>query len=362
MPDNLKKEKICTNCILPGVFPGVSFNADGACNHCQKFNGKREKLLDDKKRYKQKFVDLLDHQIYPSRNHAGRAQHRSYDVLMAYSGGKDSTYTMSLLKQRYQLRILAVTFDNAFLSDAARMNIKNVTDRLSIDHIYFKPGWEILKKIFSAAAKREFYAKKTLERASTICTSCMGIVKSICLKTAIEMDIPMIGYGWSPGQAPLESSLMKNNPSFIRSAQQAVMKPLREIIGSEIDAYCLDETHYAAAEKFPYNIHPMAWEFYHEGTVIEEIQEIGWAVPKDTDSNSTNCLLNAFANDVHMKRYGFHPSVWEIANMVREGIMTRDEGYRKIYAEQRAPFIKAAKEKLEVDPGGGVQLNGIRRL
>jgi len=48
--------------------------------------------------------------------------------------------------------------------------------------------------------------------------------------------------------------------------------------------------------------------------------------PSDTDANSSNCTVNAFANQIHKDRYGFHPYVWEIANMVRSGAMTRDEG------------------------------------
>lgn len=338
--------RICTSCILPEAFPGVSFNAAGVCNHCQRFDGKAEKLLGEKKACKRKFHELLSQQVNKSRTHSGPAARRAYDVLMAYSGGKDSTYTMSLLKNKYRLRILAVTIDNGFLSETARVNIRTVTDKLGIDHICYKPGWKNLKKIFSAAAEREFYAKKTLERASTICTSCMGIVKSACLKMAIEMDIPLMGYGWSPGQAPLESAIMKNNPAFVRSAQQAILKPLREIIGQEIEAYFLTDRHYADAERFPFNIHPMAWEFYNESMIVEEIQKLGWKAPHDTDSNSTNCLLNAFANDIHIKKYGFHPYVWEIANMVREGVMTREEGYQKIYADQPLQFIIAAKEKL----------------
>jgi hypothetical protein len=338
--------KLCKQCILPETFPGIRFNAAGICNYCQKFGNNTEKLLDEKKACKRKFDDLLSHQVSQSGDHAGPESRRSYDVLMAYSGGKDSTYTMSLLRNTYRLRILAVTFDNGFLSEAARVNIKTVTDKLGIDHLCFKPGWKILKKIFSAAAEREFYGKKTLERASTICTSCMGIVKAVCIKMAIEMDIPLMAYGWSPGQAPLESAIMKNNPAFVRMAQQAILKPLRETVGHEIEAYFLTERHYSEAEKFPYNIHPMAWEFYDEGMILEEIRKIGWRAPEDTDSNSTNCLLNAFANDIHIKRYGFHPYVWEIANMVREGVMTREEGHQKIYADQPPQFINAAKEKL----------------
>lgn len=352
-PNQPSQLRICTNCILPETFPGISFNNKGVCNHCQKFDGKGLKLLEDKKKYKQKFHDLLDQLVNQSTNQPNKlisqsTNQRSYDILMAYSGGKDSTYTMSLFKNKYRLRVLAVSFDNGFISQRAVTNIKNATDTLDIDHIFFKPKWEILKKVFSAGSEQEIYSKKSLERASTICTSCMGLVKSICLKMAIELDIPMIGYGWSPGQAPVQSSIMKTNPSLIRMAQQAILNPLKETVGDEINTYFLHEKHYSDPEKFPYNIHPMAWEFYDEEMIMNEIQKFGWVAPKDTDSNSSNCLLNAFANYVHIKRYGFHPYVWEIANMVREGVMKREEGYKKIYSEQPAYLIKISKEKLKI--------------
>ncbi len=333
--------KICTQCILPDTFPGISFNADGLCSHCQKFDGKKTRLQEEKMKYKQKFMDLL--QEVKASNH-----HRSHDVLMAYSGGKDSTYTMSLLRNKYHLRILALSLDNGFVSPAAVRNIQNVTDSLGVDHVFFKPRWDLLKKIFSTASEQELYSKKTLERASTICTSCIGLVKSTCLKMAVEQNIPMIGFGWSPGQAPVESSIMKNNPALVRMAQQAILNPLRAVVGDEIAGYFLQEHHYAMPERFPYNVHPMAWEFYNEEMILKDIQQYGWTAPKDTDSNSSNCLLNAYANDIHVRRYQFHPYVWEIANMVREGVMTREEGYKKIYEEQTSDLIKTAKEKLNV--------------
>lgn len=338
--------KICVSCILPETFPGISFNEEGVCSLCQKFEGRETKLAEDKKTYEQKFLDLLSNLGINSHHSPLTADRHAYDILMAYSGGKDSTYTMSLLKRKYGLKVLALSFDNGFLSETAGANIKNVTEHLGIDHIFFKPKWDVLKKIFSAAAEKELYARKTLERASTICTSCIGLVKSICLKMAIEQNIPMIGFGWSPGQAPVHSSIMKNNPSLIRMAQQAILKPLHDISG-DVDAYFLQEHHYADPARFPYNVHPMAWEFYDEAMIVSDIQKFGWVPPKDTDTNSSNCLLNAYANDIHMKRYRFHPYVWEIANMVREGIMTRIEGYKKIYTEQPSNLIRTAEEKLK---------------
>ena len=107
---------ICNKCILPDTFPGVTFDNDGVCNHCRNFQGV-EVLQGHKKEYEEKFLELVDRY----RNHG------SYDCLIAYSGGKDSTYTLKLLRDRYNLRVLALTIDNGFVSEQAFRNMCNVT-------------------------------------------------------------------------------------------------------------------------------------------------------------------------------------------------------------------------------------------
>ncbi|HEY5997788.1 MAG TPA: hypothetical protein VI078_00605 [bacterium] len=333
--------KICTNCILPETFPGIRFDEQGVCTHCQQFVGRSGKLGEDKAKYALKFAQLLE-----QLGRDGRRERRTHDVLMAFSGGKDSTYTLALLKEKYGLRILAVSYDNGFIAPRAVENIRNVTERLGVDHVLFKPRWDLLRTIFAAAAEEELYSKKTLERASTICTSCIGLVKTACLKMAIEQDIPMIGFGWSPGQAPVQSSIMQTNPALLRMTQQAIVGPLKRVAGEDVGAYFLSEKHFAAPEKFPWNVHPLAWEEYDEGKIFAAIGKLGWQAPRDTDSNSTNCLLNAFANDIHLRRYGFHPYIWEIANMVREGVIPRAEGLRKFEEPVPPEWIRAAREKL----------------
>lgn len=329
--------KICTRCILPETFPGTNFDEHGVCNHCRAFTGV-EVLQEQKREYEEKFLAIVE-------------QHRkfsSHDCIMAYSGGKDSTYTMLLLRKRYNLRVLALTLDNGFISEVSFSNMRKITDNLGVDHIIFKPRFDLLKNIFLAAAREDIYSKKTLERASTICTSCIGIVKSVTLKTAIEKGIMLIGYGWSPGQAPVQSSVIRTNPSLIKATQAALKGPLTKVAGEEVGAYFLDEEHFALKERFPYNVHPLAFLDYNEERIVQEIEALGWQMPDDTDSNSTNCLLNAFANDVHIKRFNFHPYVWEIANMVRTGVMDREEGYTKIYGEQQPGLLKEAHRRLGI--------------
>jgi len=219
---------------------------------------------------------------------------------------------------------------------------------LGVDQITFKPPWKVARDIFSLAAKEDIFPVPTLVRASAICTACIGMVKSIVLKTALELHVPMVAYGWSPGQAPIQSALMKTNPRFIRTSQEAMKNafpfPLRE----KMTTYFIPDSYYDDyKDRFPYNIHPLAFFDYDEHQIVQELKVLGWVPPTDTDTNSTNCLLNAFANQCHIERHQFHPYVWEIANMVRQGVMDRDEGIEKIYSAQNEKLVAYAREKLE---------------
>jgi len=327
--------KICSNCVLPETFPGISFNQNGVCNFCQEFKGK-EHLEKEKVKYKQRFEELLN----KFKNSS------SYDALMAYSGGKDSTYTLCILKENYNLKIMALTFDNGFLSEQALRNIRVVVENLDVDHIFFKPDFSLLKKIFLSGTKEDIFSRKSLDRASTICTSCMGIVKFVTLKLALEKKIPFITYGWSPGQAPLSASIFKNNPSMLKQMQAAIKEPLFKIVGQRINPYFLEEKDFQGNKLFPYNISPLAFLEYDEETIFEKIEKLGWNMPVDTDSNSTNCLLNSFANLVHKDRFGFHPYAFELAKLVREGYLKREEALKRLESVEDKNIVDSVKGKL----------------
>lgn len=327
--------KRCTRCVLPETFPGISFDDTGLCNHCRRHKGQKA-ITASKAKYEQKFRDLLSQEKRTG----------SYDVLVAYSGGKDSTYTLDVLVNIYKLRVLALTFDNTFISVRAEDNIRKVCGALGADLLVVRPNPNMLKKIFKAAADRELYSMKTLERASTICTSCIGIIKSLILRTAIEKEIPFVGFGWSPGQAPVQASVMRTNAQLMQSTQNAIYSPLHTIAGDMINPYFVTEEQFRQPEKFPWNVHPLAFLKYDEDEIIARIGKFGWVQPDDTDPNSSNCLLNAYANQIHRQRYQFHPYVWEIANMVRDEILTRDEGLAKVDPEEDENMVAYSRDRL----------------
>jgi tRNA(Ile)-lysidine synthase TilS/MesJ len=327
--------KICKACVLPETFPGIKFDREGVCNFCLQFKGKKY-VKESKMLYQKKFEGLLKE--YQNK--------KSYDCLMAYSGGKDSTYTLALLRKKYNLKILALTFDHGFIPLETFQNIRNVAENLGIDHMFFKPCFDLMKKIFLTSIQSDIYSKKTLERASTICTSCMGLVKFFSLRTALEKKIPFIVYGWSPGQAPLSSSIFKNNKSLLKSMQKAIFDPLYKIAGEEIRPYFLDQYHFEKDREFPYNISPLTFLEYDENKIFKEVEDLGWKKPKDTDPNSTNCLLNSFANMIHKEKFGFHPYALELANLVREGYLDRQDALNRINTPEDANTVNWVRKKL----------------
>jgi tRNA(Ile)-lysidine synthase TilS/MesJ len=327
--------KVCTRCALPETFPGIRFNEAGVCNLCLEFKGMASEQARHAE-YREKFEALI-------KEYKGTG---TYDALMCYSGGKDSSYTLSVLKEKYGLNVLAVSIDNGFVSNQAFKNIRVVTENLGVDHIFFKPRFDTLAKIFVHCAKTDVYPAKALERASSICTSCMAVVKYSTLRIALEKNIPFIAYGWSPGQAPVTSSIIKNNPRIVKMMQKSLYDPMYQIAGSEISPYFLEERHFKDAYRFPYYVHPLAFLGYSEETVYKNIARFGWKPPDDTDPNSTNCLLNSFANVVHKKRLGFHPYALENANLVREGYLDRETALERLNQQENHEVVAMVREKL----------------
>lgn len=52
------KVKLCSRCVLPETFPGISFDAQGVCNFCRTAKGEQA-LVEEKQVYLQKLKDLI---------------------------------------------------------------------------------------------------------------------------------------------------------------------------------------------------------------------------------------------------------------------------------------------------------------
>ena len=327
---------ICGNCVLPESFPGVVLNDRGICNFCLGLKKKND-LEKKKKNYRDKFEKLLSEHKEKS----------AYAALLSYSGGKDSTYTLSLLKEDYGLNVLAFSVDNGFVPDGTYRNVRTVCEKLGVDHLWLKPSFRMLARIFREGAEKNIYSPAALMRASTICTSCLTIVRFSALRLALEKRIPFLVFGWSPGQLPLSASVLKNNPEIIKAMQAAGLGPLRAVAGDALLPYYIEEELLLEAGRRPfYSISPLAFLDYDEKKIRQRISGLGWEEPAGLDANSTNCLLNSFANVIHENSYGYNPYAFELAALVREGYLRRSEALRKLRQPPDPKTLRWVKKKL----------------
>jgi tRNA(Ile)-lysidine synthase TilS/MesJ len=327
--------KRCTRCILPETFPGIRFDEEGVCQYCRRMPD-AERRATQKARLRARFEELV-RQI---RTRPG------YHCLMSWSGGKDSTYTLWLLRERYGLRVLAFTFDNGFVSPGAFKNMRVVAENLKVDHVIVKPRFDLLRQVFVASTQPGMYPPRALERASGICNSCMALAKGIGLRMVLEKDIPVLTYGWSPGQIPLASAIFRTNAQMLRAMIEAAVVPLEKAADGRIAVYFPEEHHLENTREFPYNVSPLAFLNYDEETALRRIEALAWERPQDTDPNSTNCLLNSFANKVHLEQMGYHPYVMELAGLVREGCMSREEALDRLEVAAVPEVVAAVEVKL----------------
>lgn len=328
--------KRCTVCVLPETFPGITFDSNGVCSVCNKFNEDKA-FIPSEEKLKNRLIQIIDE--CKSKNH-------KYDAVVAYSGGKDSTFLIYTLKKKYNLNLLAVTFDNGFMSESAFANMRNTLNTLNVDHIIIKPRQDLMKKIFSESSNPDIYPTHLTKYGSGICISCIRMVSNMALKVAIEKGIPMVMLGNSPGQLiQSENEIIFQDNKIPYELRKKLFKQLADKIGDDVYYYLmLNKEEYKVAP-FPYTINAFPLIGYDEEVIYSTIKELGWKKPSDVDPNSTNCRLNSLGIVKHLEYFGFHPYDFEMSMLVRLGIISREDALKRVFD----PEEKAKKLSVEVE-------------
>ncbi len=327
--------KTCAKCTLNDNIFSVQIGDDGVCNYCRTETPSRSPRPDPTQA-----AEALSAFFDSYRD-------RPYQAVLAYSGGKDSSYALYKLVRDYGVSVLAVTFDNGFLTEQCYQNIRNVTAALGTDSIILRPSTDKLTEVFRLAVREEIFPKKALERASAICTSCIGFVKTAVYREAILRRIPCVVFGWTPGQAPVRAPVIKLDYRMMLANQNQLREPVRQHLGADYDKYFLDPDWLESQKAhIPSLGYPLVFDTYNPDEIIRTVESLGWVKPADTDHNSTNCLLNAYANAQHLHAYGFHPYTMEVAGLVRSGSLTREEGLRQLDVSDEAGIAQKVRDAL----------------
>ena len=328
-------EEKCTRCGLTSRYPKVEFDELGVCNLCRGY----EKYQQEAQQYFKSMDDLRE--VF---TRAGSPAERPYDCLALLSGGKDSTYALARLAEM-DLKILAFTLDNGYISEGAKNNIRKVVDALRVDHM------------FGTTPAMNAIFVDSLQRHHNVCDGCFKTIYTLSTQVALEKKIPFIVTGLSRGQF-FETRLTEE---LFRSPQ---------IDGNAIDRTILD------ARKAYHRVDDAVYRhldvsMFEEEDVFNKVQFIDfyrycdvsldemlayldrrlpWVRPSDT-GRSTNCLINKAGIYVHKKAKGYSNYAYPYSWDVRVGHKKRDAALAEIEEEIEEKEVRQILDEIGYHDG-----------
>lgn len=151
----------------------LKFDTKGVCDACRYAQAKEK--IDWKKR-EEELIELLDKY---------RKSDGSYDCVVPGSGGKDSAMAAHLLKYKYGMHPLTVTWPPILYTDYGYKNFKNWIEMGGFDNITFKPNGKAMKLLTKLSIENLFHPFQTFILGQ----------KNLAPKIAAKYQIPLIFYG-----------------------------------------------------------------------------------------------------------------------------------------------------------------------
>lgn len=131
--------RICRRCVMDTSDPEITFDPDGVCVHCHRYDEQVRNLVRTGEDGRRKVTEVAER---IRRDGKGKR----YDCIIGVSGGVDSTYVAWQVKQ-LGLRPLALHLDNGWDSEIAVSNIRGVLQKTGIDLHSIVLDWEEFKDL-----------------------------------------------------------------------------------------------------------------------------------------------------------------------------------------------------------------------
>ena len=307
----------CTRCCMPETQEGVTFDEFGVCTACRSSEEKMHIQWGEREKQLRKILS-------EAREKSGDG----YDCILPISGGKDSFYQAHVLTKIYKMKPLAVTFSHNWFSETGFYNLQLCLETFGLDHIQYTPSRNLVNKL----------ARKSIEVIGDTCWHCHSGVGAFPIQIATRFKIPLLIWGESISENDGRATYKNQNVTFDRDYFTKISARLSadEMGVGEItkkDIYPFQLPSYKEIEDVGvWGIHLGDYLFWDEERQTEFIRDhYGWRETEIEGAykgyKSAECIMAGMHDYTCYLKRGFGRSSWQASVDVRNGLLTREEGF-----------------------------------
>jgi N-acetyl sugar amidotransferase len=250
--------KFCRRCVMsnqrPSSYPefrhtedrkvgSLHIQEDGICDACHAYENKEH--IDWQEREKE-LLELLA----KYRRNDGR-----YDCVVPGSGGKDSVFAAWLLKYKYDMHPLTVTWPPLMYTDYGWQNYLNWIEIGGFDNILVKPNGKVHRLLTKFAIENLLHPFQTFILGQ----------KNVAPRIALQYDIPLIFFG--EHEAEVGGNPITDTYTPLRDPSFFAMENLDNIYLGGVSVRALIEEHNLSLADL-YNYLPLSYDELDKSNIM----------------------------------------------------------------------------------------------
>ena len=297
-----------------------------------------------------------------------RGKYGEYDCIVPGGGGKDSCYASHILKFKYGMNPLTVTWPPNLYTDYGYTNFKKWLSTGSFNNISAKRNENLLRFLTTQATKNLLHPFQPFMLGQKI----------FPIKTSIKYKIPLIFYGENEAE---HGNPMSDNLTSLREKSYYTHKNLKNIYigGIKIEDILKIkrfkkkdlEPYLPPTDKeigtFPMEVHYLGYyiKWIPQETFYYSVENCGFK-PRPFRTNGTYSKYNSIddkIDDLHFytlfTKFGIGRATYDVSQEIRNNHINQDEGKRlikKYDGEFPDKYFNDIMKYLKISEGGFFKL------
>lgn len=324
----------------------IHFDGEGVCSACR--------VAEDKQRtnWQSRETELLE---LCARN---RSPTGAFDCIVPGSGGKDSFYAAHILKTKYRMHPLTVTWAPHLYTDWGRRNHQRWIDA-GFTNLLYTPDSRVHRLLTRLAVENLFHPFQPFIIGQ----------KALAPKLAAQFGIPLVFYGENEAEygnsrastlTPQRSATFHENSStlYLGGVSTGELKAKHGLNESDLEPYIPADPEVLSAKQVEVHYlgyylrwHPQACYYY-------SVRHGGFEPSPERTSgtyskyNSIDDKIDDFHYWTTFQKFGLGRASYDAAQEIRSGELTREEGValvKRFDGEFPTRFLEEINAYLSVD-------------